>query len=623
MARISIVAFITFITMFHPQLAVDISPSTVAGLSDITVTMPDPNTVEDTVNDKWIEPHGASVQSDWAVGVTLNSASYGFHPTEVSSITIVVHLNCSLECDEFYAFGFGDRYISFAHDLDSALAVGPGDGGGLFIYPAVGSSSLGIGDPSSFFEGQASMDLVRSITDDNSFMTLMSPTSVGRNFPLTFTFTNDPINDEFTVTFTQETNYADGFSAVFNTAAPVCSDFTLFEIADPNDGTDHPVSYTVSSDNTGAVTTCALGNRINTTPLKYLRNRPWLHSIQSCGGDTNKNITEALEEIDFDETTSVDGYEIGWIKLIECTEGPFPSKPAQFTIRDGYTIDQIEDLLPYVISMRISPPGNNQTNADYTDFALETVACSNPVFAINNKKEMTWKVNPLTYKVDPSDYYLYSDNREAVYPAAQWKWNYQSSDWIGSSKAKERLRTEADCPFYLENGDPRDFPELYHSCRVNPDWKGYLRIDVNRNLCAWDQDYEVNQDMNVYFGFDRHKRSVCEPELDWINVTYSDNFIFVPRLLPGLESEMFCEQILNTSLAVVNTEQKKEEAFVLRYEAGYHDHNVRIGLIKPIFSTREWQWHRTPSEANSWYVFRHCFCMFSVELKPVLVTSST
>eukprot|EP01083_Nonionella_stella_P071698 192737_1 len=333
---------------------------------------------------------------------------------------------------------------------------------------------------------------------------------------------------------------------------------------------------------------------ITTTTLKNLRVRPYLHQLDNCQGDPKANTTDALENIEFDDTTSVDGYEIGWIKLIECTEeNPHKDTHGHFTIRDGYTMDEIEDLLPYVISMRISPPGNAQTNANYTDFVLETVPCSNPVFAINNKKEMTWRLNPFTYKVDHDDYYLYNlaDTTSWNYRTS-WS-TYESNDWIGSSEAKQRLRTDGECPLYLENGDPRDFPDLYHSCSIPIHYlgDGFLHIDVNQNRCSWDKEKNYRQDIHVYFGFDQHKQSVCEPELDEINVTYSDNFIFVPYLSPGLQAEMFCEQIFNTSLAIVNTEQKKDEAFVLRYEAGYHHHNVRIGLVKPLFS--DWHWQRT------------------------------
>eukprot|EP01083_Nonionella_stella_P051848 137687_1 len=241
--------------------AVEVNPTTADSFSDITVETRSGTVVDTTVN-KWSEKIGLNIVDDWAVILTLDSSSYGFHPTQESSITVTVNIDCTNQCDEFYAFGFDEYFISFAHDLDGALRMkGGGPLGGLFIYPPAGSSSLGEGDPSGFITGRASLGsgtwgALRSeknytFTNENGLLSLMDATIVGRNFPVTFTFTNDPTTSEFTVTFTQDTTYESGSSATFATTAPTGVDFKFFEVTDPSDSSNHRVSYTVTSENTG------------------------------------------------------------------------------------------------------------------------------------------------------------------------------------------------------------------------------------------------------------------------------------------------------------------------------------------------------------------------------------
>eukprot|EP01083_Nonionella_stella_P029709 81699_1 len=247
--------WIILISMLQRSFAVDLGPNTDLSGLGITVDVPNPGGSEDTTNDKWIEVIGSTSVEDWGVVVTLESSIYGFHPTEVSSITIAVNIACTSECDEFYSFGFGDdRFISFQHDADGGMGGGDGNAGGLFLYPQDGSSSLGIGDPSGFMLGRTTygMRTTDVLTGGDGVVNVWQATRVGRNSPVVFTFTNDPANDQLSVTFTQEVTYPDGVTATFNTAAPTGSDFVFFESPDPEDsGSDHSVSFTITSGNTG------------------------------------------------------------------------------------------------------------------------------------------------------------------------------------------------------------------------------------------------------------------------------------------------------------------------------------------------------------------------------------
>eukprot|EP01084_Bolivina_argentea_P264870 448818_1 len=295
-------------------------------------------------------------------------------------------------------------------------------------------------------------------------------------------------------------------------------------------------------------------------------------SSKSCN---NSEIPTKLNELEFDNVS--DQYEIGWTSIINCTEG----KNSSFDFYKQFTLDQIRNLLPYVMSVKITP--QSSTNYDkYDDFIVETIPCSDPIFSINHGKELSFSIHEFNKTI-----------------------NYQTSNnnyWTGTDKAKSRLSNGKHCWEYVSIGHySRDFPVIYSSCENG------IRIDVNAGLCQWNHgignDEMSGENIEIHFGFDKNKKIKCEYTINTINIAYSTDYIMVPYTLNGFDAELFCEQYFVSSLALgPTTSQQVKETLQLRVSLGFDTYaNLWNSLVKPYgydYKDYNWYWYENENNTN-------------------------
>eukprot|EP01084_Bolivina_argentea_P274413 467735_1 len=121
-----------------------------------------------------------------------------------------------------------------------------------------------------------------------------------------------------------------------------------------------------------------------------------------------------------------------------------------------------------------------------TDYMVTTKVCSNPVYALNNKKEMSYSLN-------------ITDGRIA---------GYQNTDnWIGSQKAKARLNNVCFGGLAGVGSEPHNITDLnffYQSCG------NFEGIHIGETICKWQYSDFIHKNIDMYFGFDMHKNAWCD-----------------------------------------------------------------------------------------------------------------
>eukprot|EP01083_Nonionella_stella_P090064 251597_1 len=175
--------------------------------------------------------------------------------------------------------------------------------------------------------------------------------------------------------------------------------------------------------------------------------------------DCNRPSIDASDYVlEFDSITVQGEYQIGWVKMMTCAEGI----DSDFVLNERYNMTDIEALLPNIISVKIAPPGNAWTNLKYDDFVVETVPCSDAIFAINRMKEMSVSLHQLNFTItDIND----------------------DTDWIGSDTAKQRLSGGSQCYSYVNPNDfARDFTILYENC------DGGMHLNMKTGKCLWNDE---------------------------------------------------------------------------------------------------------------------------------------
>ena len=119
------------------------------------------------------------------------------------------------------------------------------------------------------------------------------------------------------------------------------------------------------------------------------------------------------------------------------------------------------------------------------DFELQTVACGNPVVAMNNGLELSYTIDTTTLKRSG-----YAD----------------LNSWYGNQIAKSRLWNSC-AP---ANNEMRGFPGVvYHACN-NGDIGLHIFGNDVQAMCRFDWNGYTGKGMDMYLGFDRSKRRVCD-----------------------------------------------------------------------------------------------------------------
>jgi len=179
---------------------------------------------------------------NWPLSVSLAADVYGFKANEESSVSITTRGRCAKpECDIFFSFRFGtNRYLSFVTDFDGNINTGYASG--LQIYPACRSRNLARGNPAKFLRSIQSTDpqtqsqALRAVLagGDAQNWDVLRARSNDENFPVTFTFTNNPITDTFTVEFGSDM-FKKGIQCVFRGSMDPDQDITMYLTPDWDD----------------------------------------------------------------------------------------------------------------------------------------------------------------------------------------------------------------------------------------------------------------------------------------------------------------------------------------------------------------------------------------------------
>eukprot|EP01083_Nonionella_stella_P092121 257768_1 len=179
---------------------------------------------------------------------------------------------------------------------------------------------------------------------------------------------------------------------------------------------------------------------------------------------------------------------IGWLKVTQCTSSKWIYEPP-FT-----DVNSVVDLLPHAISFKLVPVDNAEIQV--SDFELEAVICSNPIWNLNHAKELSFTTDMNTGLVIGYEDY---DN------------------WIGTDTAKARLvnaQYGIGCPVVGEA--PRDFiSEVYDCCGCDQG----LNVDLPYTypVCQWTNEAPssntlYNPEMMLWLGFDTNLSAFCQED---------------------------------------------------------------------------------------------------------------
>eukprot|EP01083_Nonionella_stella_P094836 266189_1 len=182
-----------------------------------------------------------------------------------------------------------------------------------------------------------------------------------------------------------------------------------------------------------------------------------------CNSILTDDIIPELRYLTFDEITNEEGVDIGWVKILSCTE-QFGYASFQRHVSDTF----ITTLAPYAISMKIVP---NENCTNYTSYAVTTKTCSKPISALNNKYEMSFTSDP--------------------------------SDWTGSEIALKRIPNACLQP---DSYRPRDITNAIYDAKCNIDG---IHIAQDSGYCVWDWNILYGEEISVYFGYDVNKSHHC------------------------------------------------------------------------------------------------------------------
>ena len=172
-------------------------------------------------------------------------------------------------------------------------------------------------------------------------------------------------------------------------------------------------------------------------------------------------------------------HEIGWIKVISCTEGQMNN--AVFT----YHRCDIKSLSSSAISIKIQPPSGTSNN-----LAVIAKPHSNPISALNDYKEVS---------------YQYHSTQNNVTGLAN------TTYWEGTATALARLQNEK-----ISAGAPHSFENrIYHASNNGDGMHVIPNVDgTTITKCLWDNGVIKNSDMEIHVGFAAQECASNEAYLD-------------------------------------------------------------------------------------------------------------
>eukprot|EP01084_Bolivina_argentea_P266270 451574_1 len=163
---------------------------------------------------------------------------------------------------------------------------------------------------------------------------------------------------------------------------------------------------------------------------------------------------------------------IGWTKIMSCTES---STNSIFTLYDSWT--NISALGSTAFTVKFVPDGSI-LNPLYNNFAVIAKPGSNPVYALNNFKELS---------------YLLNENDGTIAGFSD------TDSWIGTNEARFRLNNSCfDGSVTGIGDDPHNMSTfVYQAC----DDQHGIHIIPSQNRCLWDFRTLLGQNISIYFGY--------------------------------------------------------------------------------------------------------------------------
>eukprot|EP01084_Bolivina_argentea_P125988 223144_1 len=236
---------------------------------------------------KWyIKRTQADPLSNWDISLTLLSNEFGFESgINNSSITIAMDgSRITSELDMFYSFAVNNQYITFAHDFDGYFGTNTGQIG-IFVYPSCGSP-LSTGNASLLMESVQNSNHQRDDLAGGERLNWyqLSPNISGDNWPVSFTFINDDIDDTLTFKFESPTQ---SLSCQFTSSFDPNSDFKMYLCPDFGPEKCYIYSFEVSSYSAPTL-----------SPTTDPTTHPTISTIQPTSNPTHNPIV-AISEFDF------------------------------------------------------------------------------------------------------------------------------------------------------------------------------------------------------------------------------------------------------------------------------------------------------------------------------------
>lgn len=172
--------------------------------------------------------------------------------------------------------------------------------------------------------------------------------------------------------------------------------------------------------------------------------------------------------------------DIGWIKYLSCEEGE-----GSVRVQYPFALSDIINLAQYAVTIKILPKGDIPGLREDSEYAVMADLCSNPVYAMNHGKEMSYNLDINTGLVDGVT---------------------DINNWIGTDDAVARMQNKCLGHGLSIGSEPKDLITglFYHgSCNGNG-------LHLYTNMCYFEYKQVPHGDISIWMGFHKQKNQQCQ-----------------------------------------------------------------------------------------------------------------
>jgi len=291
---------------------------------------------------------------DWAIKLNMRGR-FQFDEGR-STVTVSVDGECvDNQCDMFWGFGDGNKFITFAHDFDGALWVRNTQQRGIYEFPRCGGA-LATGDVTRLLaDGQSTHKQPFWRMRDNlgqGDRTNFEEITTAHNrdtWPVSIEVTNDMDAHQVTVRFVSES---------------VTTECVYDDVFAPNTELIATISPDVGREE---------------------RDDMKIHSVS-----VSSECDDGELDFEYVSTERFNGelMRIGWIKYSSCVEGW--NAP---TVNQDYSRDEIIELAQSAVTVKFLPSTDIPGQSETAEYAVTADYCSNPIYALNHGYGMSATVD--------------------------------------------------------------------------------------------------------------------------------------------------------------------------------------------------------------------------------------